>query len=448
MASTMHPDAAGNFNQRGNALLARVRTRPHPGPPPRAFAPELHVSAHLGEGQIGEIRSAIIDGTGRELGRYFEEATLEAGLEGEDYRELQKLVESIQRTPAFRETISQERLLSAAMDWLRSSRQLSNVQPLCDYLVETCVPEIREYEIAIPIAMLSVQSPVPVGRAVIRPLTGDVLEDWFSGHRRSAQTEERRQAIEQYIARKLKELKGYSAAFVRIRAEEVRAREVALEEAENATALLRCCGPASITPRVTSCCVPLGKHLIPSFQAFSILNGKLDNATEGSYQRYWPQWALSNEDILRIRSFQLDALSEIYRNPQTALQRRIIDSVLLFSRVSIAHELADKLVLLFSSLESLFLRNATEPVQQSLADRLALMVGKDLAEKKEVVATTKSAYSLRSRFVHHAQEIADLELVERFMLFAWRGISGMVAKRNQFASLDELLDKIDERKLA
>ena len=105
-------------------------------------------------------------------------------------------------------------------------------------------------------------------------------------------------------------------------------------------------------------------------------------------------------------------------------------------------------MLLLASLESLFLRNQDEPIQQNLADRLALITGSDLAERKEIVLTTKRAYGLRSRFIHHAQAIDDLSVMDKFMVYAWRGIYNIIANRNQFATLEALLEKIDERKLA
>jgi len=147
-----------------------------------------------------------------------------------------------------------------------------------------------------------------------------------------------------------------------------------------------------------------------------------------------------------LRQSGLDALSSLYADPRTALHRRILGAVRLFSRVSLATELTDKLVLLFASLESLFLKSATEPIQQNLGDRLAWMVGKDPTERRDIVATTKQVYQLRSRFVHHAQEIDDMRVIERFMLYAWRGLHGMLQNRDTCADLEKLLTKIDDKK--
>jgi hypothetical protein len=448
MTVELHPDAAVSFNASGNSLLARVRQPAAAPQRPKEFSPDLYVSGYITDDDIaGEITRTTIDAAGAELARYFTEGSVELGLEGEDYQQFAKLIESIQRTPAFERSVSQKRLKEVTFDWFRDSRRLATRSTLTEYIAAVCNADIRDYEVAIPIAMLSVEAPLPVGRVVIRPLTKELLDKWFHPRLEKIKTDDERRQMEAYLTRKRKELQGCSAAFVRVRAERTRAEEVAIEEAEAAVGLLRYFAGASLSSRLVCFCVPLGKENVHKFQAILFRDGSLENWTEKVAQTNWSCWTLPTAEINHLRTTQLDALSEIYRDPRTDLHQRIIEAVLLFSRVSIAHDLSDKLVLLFASLESLFLRNQNEPIQQNLADRLALITGSDLAERKEIVLTTKRAYGLRSRFIHHAQAIEDLSVMDKFMVYAWRGIYNIIANRNQFATLDALLEKIDERKL-
>lgn len=409
----MHPDAAASFNSRANSLLSRVHSRLPEERPRRPFSPDLHVAAHLGPEAIrGAFRSALIDVGGQELARYFVEGSVEVGLDGSDYQELVALIESVSKSAPFRNAVSRARLMDAALDWMHDSRRLATDLPVTDYMVRACMPEVRQFEVAVPIAMLSVQCAVPVGRAEIRPITKLTIAEWFEPIRRRAETDNERRAADEYVARKVKELGGYAAAFVSVNAEPKRASEIAIEEAATAAALLRFGAIASFTPRVTSCCLPLGQQLIPGSETYLFHAGSLQQSTDGFRQRYSPHWILSAEEIAHMRSAFLDALSGMFSCPATDLHKRIVDGVLLFSRVSIAHELTEKLVLLFSSLEFLFLRNASEPVQSSLAERLALLVGRDLEERKRIVALTKRAYAMRSRFVHHAHSIEDVSTTQ------------------------------------
>lgn len=446
MSLEIHPDAAANFNARASALLARIRPRSPDPSEPREFSPDLFVSEEINTGDIKS--TGTVDIAGTMLSHYFLEGPVEMGLEGEDYQKLVKLVESIQRTPAFSRTVSLRRLEDVTFDWFQDSRKLATGATLTDYIAATCSPEIREYEVAIPIAWLSVESPLPVGRAVLRPLTSDVLDGWFRAFPNDAPSEDDRRKFELGQLRRRSELQGFSAAFVSVRAEQIRAQEVGLEEASVAASLLRFFAAASLTVRVTSACVPLGQEKDSKFQAITFADGSLKQWLHSGTPLYPPAWSLSTAQINQLRAgSRLDAISRLYCEPKTELHQRIVSALLLFSRVSVAHELSDKLVLLFASLESLLLRNEQEPIQSSIADRLAWIVGKTFSERKDIVATTKKVYGLRSRFVHHAQAIDDVAILDKFLKFGWWGIWRIVSLADKYATVDMLLEKVDELKL-
>jgi hypothetical protein len=449
MKHELHPSAKANLDDRGNALLSRLKFRSKTDKKRREFKPDLHIAANLTEKDILSVGHAgMIDMTGREKARYFLEENREVGLEGDAYLEFERLVESIQRTPTFSEAISQDRLKEVAFDWFRDSRRLATYATLSDYIYEICSRDIQSYEVAIPIATLSVEMPFVVGRVEIRPLTKNVLDAWFQNYINHAGSDEERAAIIAKLDRMRKRLQGYSAAFIVVNAEPTRAQEVALQETEAALGILRYCAPGNLSSYIQCAAVPLGKENIPRIGIFIFKDGSLQNRVERMVNPIWPSWAITVDEIRLMRANHLDALSEMYNNPKTKFHRQIIDSVLLYSRMSVALELSDKLVLLLASLESLFLRNQNEPIQQNLGYRLAQIAGIEKSEKKEIVTTTLRVYNLRSKFVHHGQAIDDVELLNKFMVYAWRAIAITISKRDHFKSLDDYLEKIDELKFA
>ena len=77
MKPKLHPDAANNFNEKAQVLLAAVAPDPEQGPaelPTHIFRPGGHISAAFDEGDYGAFRiTGQSDGLGRTIARYFDE---------------------------------------------------------------------------------------------------------------------------------------------------------------------------------------------------------------------------------------------------------------------------------------------------------------------------------------------------------------------------------------
>jgi hypothetical protein len=163
-----------------------------------------------------------------------------------------------------------------------------------------------------------------------------------------------------------------------------------------------------------------------------------------------PIWEISAAAMVELRRIGLDAISAIYRDPRTHLRQAILDSLLLYSRVSITRERSEKLVILLAALESLLLKDQNEAPTQNLGERMALLVGNNLDERKRILATTRRIYALRSTFVHHgrALPIENVEVLDLFMKFAWCALLGALRARDEFTTRDAFLQSIDDRKFA
>jgi len=447
----LHPGAAAEIDRRGNVLLGRLVSRTDDEiREERDFEPDRYISGTISNGEIAEIRSATVDGAGEEVAKYFTEGVSQVGLEDDAYEAFADLAGMIFRTAAFNPYVSRDRIKDVVFDWFRDARRLATRQTLARYLVEACAGEIADYQIAIPIARLSVESPVVVGRATIRPLSGALLDEWLGGAVSEARSDAEREAAEANRVKKLKRLQGLSAAFVDVRAERSRAQEIAHQEAEAATALLRFFSGASLSAKFPCYCVPLGMEAVPAAESIVLLEGTAQYWNEGTMERRpSAEWTLSNEVISETQP-RLDAISDLYLNQETDFRQRLLGAFMLYSRVSIVSELTDKLVLATAALESLFLRNQTEPVQQNLAERLALSSRRALEERRDVVKRVRDAYRIRSRFVHHAKRIDaadEMGVIDGFLWAAWIGLFQALNHRDSFRTHKEFLDFIDELKL-
>lgn len=129
-------------------------------------------------------------------------------------------------------------------------------------------------------------------------------------------------------------------------------------------------------------------------------------------------------------------------------QEKLLDTLILYSRSAISKDIADKLVYILVALETIFLRNGSEPIQQNLGERIAFLIEDSLEKRKRIIKVTRDTYTLRSRFVHHGRSIDDLETMREFMQYAWQAIVSLIHQSNSVLTVDALLDMLDDRKLS
>jgi hypothetical protein len=100
------------------------------------------------------------------------------------------------------------------------------------------------------------------------------------------------------------------------------------------------------------------------------------------------------------------------------------------------------------ALETLLLRDTNEAVQDNVATRVAFLIGKNVDERRSIIADFKVGYSLRSGFVHHGSLIDEAEKAEKFLAIAWHAIMVLLDSPIRFKNRSELLRYLEDRKLA
>jgi hypothetical protein len=275
-------------------------------------------------------------------------------------------------------------------------------------------------------------------------LNGVILDGWFpNATLDDPEMEKRVRSVENQTRAKFQ---ATLAACIKIRAERKAACRYALEKALTATALLRFLSPANFTSRVKSYALPLGMENTLVWHRFHLQDGVIkelaaDHIYEGPHE-----WIIDEMRPELIGILQL--LSDLAKVQETDLSKTLLDAMLIYSRNSTTTEPADKLVFILVALESMLLRDTSEQVQSNLGERMAFLVGESLEDKKKIVATVKATYAMRSKFIHHGQDIDDLEIFDAFLGYAWSAFLKLLTLRNSFKTRFDLLNKLDEMKLS
>jgi hypothetical protein len=441
----LHPDAVAGFTAQAQAIADRIRVKDQaPQPANAGFKVDAFIGHALTADDLrGPIEVSGQDATGKRVTRFTTEGGKLIGLGEEDYPQLAKLARSIQKTPAFRNTVSVQFVEDALFRWSLKTCKQETTQSACNFVIGEATTSVRELEIWIPIYSLHVQTPFNVGSVVYKTITREMLDVWQQGIRSKAG--ESPEVLEA-LKRRRKELQALAAGVVSIVAEPQRAFEVASERVDAATALLRLFAPANFEPNLLSYCVPLGSHLREGHHHLTVKDGNIVGETRGVLPRGTDPWVIDDPTLRQYQSLGLTAISDLFsKEPKTDLENSVFEALLLYSKASLVPETAEKLLYIFAALESVLLLNETEPITQNVGERLAFLVANDADSRLNVKKVVAEAYGVRSSFVHHGRRTEEFNLTEMLMA-SWNGLHAMVGNSSRFKTKEELLATIERHK--
>ena len=441
-----HPNAKAAFATAAEDLLRSVKAYPeteqHVG---KKF--NIHPKVVVPEGEIigtPQITERSVDRTGTEVGRFWSGSNGRFGWAGDDYQQLKRFAERIARSTDLDGLVSEEFILDQAFAWLRETMEHKRSDSITDYISYRCSEEIKDHEFYIPLCRTYSSVNFAIGEVEFKSISKEFLDGWFPSQPLENPDMERRvRELENDTRAKFQ---ATLAACVKIRAEAKAASQEALARTLRATALLRFLSIANWTSKVRSFTLPFGMEGSTGWHSFNLDSGVVKSLSSASVFEGPYEWVI-DEARAELPGL-LECLSDLASTQGTDFRKTLFDAMLIYSRNSTTTDPANKLVFILVALESMLLKDASEPIQGNLGERMAFLVGASLDARKNIVSTVKKTYAMRSKFIHHGQGIDDLEVFDAFLFNAWSSFVKLLELRDRFKTRLELIGKLDEMKLS
>jgi hypothetical protein len=213
--------------------------------------------------------------------------------------------------------------------------------------------------------------------------------------------------------------------------------------------VLRLFSPAAFHPEVGSSCTLLGQEHIEREFYVMFQGAKMDSSHEALLSPHGTFWQLSDAVLRKCEAMGLAMLNDLLRiQAPSELQTRLMDALEIYSRATLTADMTEKLVHVLVALESLLLRNSSEPVQNAIAERVAFLTGATTQERLTVAKGVKKAYGLRSRYMHHGYPARDFDTVREFLGDARGAMLRLVQTAGDVRTLKELHEALERRKYA
>ena len=447
----MHPDAATHFNNQAESLLSELAGPPESKDNTDEFKPDFFISeTYTDKDIVGDIDLIWIDHLGVETARFFQQGSGLLGLQGDSYRTLVGIAERIQKTRTFDNAVSLHFLKDALFEWLKERHKNITDVSMTDYVIQKCIKEIRELEVWLPIAMTCTEAEFIIGKVSFKTLSKRMFDEWQESIEAPKGMDAEKEQLRQFLLKQRRELQGLAAAVVKIVAEPRRAREIAVEQSEKALAILRFFSLANLLPQKNSYCTLFGKENVQRMRSILVQENRAPIFSGGSLGLASSFWILDNKVMAMSRNGGLDILGNMLADEKrTKFQNSILEAIYIYSKSALAKELTDKLVYICVALESFLLKNNSEPVQQNLGERMAMITFQASDRRKSLIKNVRDVYMVRSAFIHHGQSVSShkIEIMKEFMLNAWTFLCRVILNSHRFLTKEELIDAVDRAKL-
>ena len=450
----IYPQAASNFNTKAIEILGLVKSVTNTSnkveTASASFKPEIYIPFTID-------KSTVVGNTLFKHENYDGSSVIYFHINDELFcivdvhRFLNRLLESIQKIRSISTLISLKTTETILCDWLKVKYCNPDFLEFTQYFILESEKRVQEHELWLPIQYLHIQKSFDLGKLLFQPITRDMLD--LLEERSVVKNPQQESMIRQLFENKIRPFQGYAAATLSVTAEEKRASEILLEETGLSLKMLRIFSPAVLDPKQICHYEIWGSAHVDCASLMTLQGGDLRNiciTTTG----FRPQSdTLDSERIDVIFAEGLEILSQLLKkNDKSQFEQDVLDALTLYSQCTTLKSLSDKLVYILVALESLFLRDSSEPIQQNLGERMAFLIGNSVDEKKIIARSVRQVYTLRSKFVHHGTLIGasvdDDDAMREFMLYAWRAFIETVKLTKTFYQRKDLLDQLDDRKFS
>lgn len=442
MELELHENAISAFNQKANRILGNIErhsvTAMRTGVVPSAPPNEPFVSAALDvTNTVGSRFEKLSFGDGR-----FCKATLTTNSEQIELQEsgcndLMALSESIWRAGNTAKFVGKEFINRAFFDWAETTGTEKH-DDFVSFLSAEVEGAVQDYKILIPLHRVRSAVRFRMLGHLVREIHGDEIDAWFPIDENPELNNRMKQALQ-----------GYCCIEIVQFAEQNQAASEALRIANIITSVLAMHSMAGLTLQARYNGVPLGQENAQKYIALIFSPGTLLPEVKDGFMSTddMAPFEIDEKALTIMGGNGLYDMANLFDGERKSdFQKSIRDSIFTFSRASFTRDTSEKLVFAVVAMEALFLANESEPISLNLADRLAFHLGSSLDERKKFVSTTKKAYNLRSKYVHHGKSAQDNDTISAFLILAYTALVNAVVATHKYSTKAEFLSSLDDMK--
>ncbi len=318
-------------------------------------------------------------------------------LKDDNYNKYIKFVETVYKSAEIYPIVSKVFLLDLIFEYIIDShKQSKNEGNFSDYLLDEINKEIKEYKIYFSIHNLEIFQPLKIGKVQ------------FSCLERNLIVEDNEKQDAESVKLFYKKYGSRLFASYTVKAEREKAVEFAFNECSLAIDVLKICSDTMDDP-LSKISFDIDSRITEILSAETLIkNTSIENDLTISVHRIPNFHQINNDYRVRLTQRNLNFFNEflLSLNPEkTELQKILVNSIRRFGKALSTNNLNQRVVELFTVMESLVVPNTKSNIIESLIRYCSKLVYKERENRIKLIKIIKDMYDVRSSYVHHATEV-------------------------------------------
>lgn len=358
-------------------------------------------------------------------------------LKNEVLKRYEKFIDTIFKSSEIHPLVSRKFLFDLGFKYLIKSHCENRTEGnFSDYLIDNIEKEIKEYKIYFSVENLEIFTPLKIGKVEISKLENNILV--ADNVRQNAES----------INKFNKKYKRKVFASCIIKAEKDRAIELALKECSLSIDIIKICSDTMDDPK-TKISFDIDSRLSESFSAETIIcNINQQNDVKIIAQRIPNYHQLTEDYRKRLLCRNLDFFNGFLNNlgnENTELQNLIINAVRRLAKALTTRNLNQRIVELFTVMESLLVPNSQANILESLTRYCSKIVHSKREDRINLINLIKKMYEIRSSYVHHAiEKDFEIEDLRNLQVIVQCLIGKLIEKSFTHQQKSEILKEVDD----
>lgn len=360
------------------------------------------------------------------------------GFEGEEYQTLVKLSNSIYKTSEINKRVTNKFVETELFSWILNVHLNSKITiEFCDFLEDQVKEVCDTWTVAFKVLYLRIPCKITIGDTWIDYTIKDQIEEYII---QKGETDPKEiEAIRNNYGNTV-----YTACKVENCSRE-RAVELAYEKCALSIDILKCFSPTVSFPKIPlqfdidSRTKKNEKNLTFVFKETFFNNMTLNLTPSAGAAFDFPQELITP---IQFHIFQTLNKSSIISNELKEVVRMNIKK---FGAALSNENLYERIVLLSSIWDSIFVKNENEPVQYTITQYGPKIISNSVNDRKQIKKIIKKMYACRSAYLHRANE-SEFENKElaNFQLFTLQMLSALAHLSFFYMSTANVIELIDE----
>jgi hypothetical protein len=445
-ALKFHPEAEKAFEVRATTIRGALAKR-SPVPMGGALigsAAHLPIAGEIGPGDLVD-PNGVVRTVHNAAGEVVELALVGPDgaylLQGDSASELGRLAIAVAARVELRDVCDSTFVQDSIVRWLQRYVVDRSERSWLELLRGELADAVQETLFRVPLVGVVVENPISLGPYLLTWFSQQDIEERVSRAPKEHQATVRRNYQRHY--------QGKVCVEGRVTAVPSKAEEFALEAAADVVRGLRLVHPAAVDVRQSSrvdvydCKRPRTPHVL-----LKTPNGSRSRSGVESRDR-GVDLVVSSADLELLAGVGLHAVDRYLGTPAPSKLNEAAWSALdIFGRGVDSPLWRDRVIGALVAAETLLLSNSTEPIQRSLGQRIAVLLGGTLADKRQVIDDIEEAYKARSAFIHHGEDATGAHDSLSRAVAACREVVHRCLATADFATKQDLIRYLDDQLLA